>query len=51
MDVTTNATTGATAQSYRDPFGAPLTGTAQNWADGTGYMNMPVTPWVCCRNR
>ncbi|WDH79298.1 hypothetical protein PTQ19_02300 [Microbacterium esteraromaticum] len=46
VDVTTNATSGATVQSYRDPFGVPLTGTAQNWGDGTGYMNMPVTPSI-----
>ncbi|UNK70357.1 RHS repeat-associated core domain-containing protein [Microbacterium sp. H1-D42] len=46
VDVTTNATSGATVQSYRDPFGAPLTGTAQTWGDGTGYMNMPVTPSI-----
>lgn len=44
-DVQTTANGSSTVQSYRDPFGAPITGTGQAWADGSGYMNKPDSLW------
>lgn len=42
VDVQTDAATGATVQSFRDPFGAPAGSSAQGWADSGGYMNKQV---------
>jgi RHS repeat-associated protein len=42
VDVQTTANGSSTVQSYRDPFGAPIAGTGQAWADGSGYMNKQV---------
>ncbi|WP_460785966.1 RHS repeat domain-containing protein [Microbacterium tumbae] len=42
VDVRSNATSGATTQQYRDPFGGPLAGTGPGWADGKGFLDKPV---------
>jgi len=42
VDTQTVASTGATTQRYRDPFGGPL-GSTSVWADGNGYLNHPAT--------
>jgi hypothetical protein len=44
VDVQTNAATGANVHAYRDPFGAPATGTGQGWADSSGYRRLRLVP-------
>jgi RHS repeat-associated protein len=44
VDVQTIATTGATTDTYRDPYGNPIAGSNTTWADGNGYLNKPASP-------
>lgn len=43
VDTQTVASTGATVQTLRDPFGNPLGGGDAFWEDGNGYLNKPGT--------
>lgn len=42
VDIHTDALTGTTTNTYRDPFGNPITGTGI-WSDGNAYLNHPTT--------